>query len=130
MPRPELATKEQTMSRTAKHDHWLLQQLADAEFAAEFLNAASKDVDPVLVHRQWPVFQESLERFSALSSALWCSRSLWPWTGLRARMSRFKATSSGGNSIPQLAMKLSPPTYLHLLHPGLLFNSRVQSPWR
>ena len=58
------------MSRTAKHDHWLLQQLADAEFAAEFLNAASKDVDPVLVHRQWPVFQESLKRFPALSSAV------------------------------------------------------------
>ena len=34
------------MNKTAKHDDWLLQQLADAEFAAEFLNAASEDDDP------------------------------------------------------------------------------------
>ena len=29
-----------------KHDDWLMTQLADAEFAAEFLNAASEDDDP------------------------------------------------------------------------------------
>lgn len=34
------------MNKTAKHDDWLLHQLADAEFAAEFLNAASEDDDP------------------------------------------------------------------------------------
>ena len=33
------------MNKTAKHDDWLLQRLADAEFAAEFLNAASDDDD-------------------------------------------------------------------------------------
>jgi probable addiction module antidote protein len=34
------------MNKTAKHNDWLLQQLADAQFAAEFLNAASEDDDP------------------------------------------------------------------------------------
>jgi probable addiction module antidote protein len=28
------------------HDDWLLKELQDAEFAAEFLNAASEDDDP------------------------------------------------------------------------------------
>lgn len=31
---------------TVKHDDWLLKKLQDAEFAAEFLNAASEDEDP------------------------------------------------------------------------------------
>lgn len=31
---------------TIKHDDWLLEQLKDAEFAAEFLNAANEDDDP------------------------------------------------------------------------------------
>lgn len=34
------------MSATARHDNWLFEQLKDAEFAAEFLNAASEDDDP------------------------------------------------------------------------------------
>ena len=34
------------MSTTIKHDAWLFEQLKDAEFAAEFLNAASDDDDP------------------------------------------------------------------------------------
>jgi len=34
------------MSVTARHDNWLFEQLKDAEFAAEFLNAASEDDDP------------------------------------------------------------------------------------
>lgn len=34
------------MSKTVKHDDWLFQQLADIEFAAEYLNAASEDDDP------------------------------------------------------------------------------------
>ena len=34
------------MSETAQHDNWLFEQLKDAEFAAEFLNAASEDDDP------------------------------------------------------------------------------------
>jgi DNA-binding phage protein len=34
------------MSETAQHDNWLCGQLKDAEFAAEFLNAASEDYDP------------------------------------------------------------------------------------
>ena len=34
------------MIATVKHDEWLLQQLKDAEFAAEYLNAASEDDDP------------------------------------------------------------------------------------
>jgi probable addiction module antidote protein len=29
-----------------KHDDWLLAQLKDAKFAAEYLNAASEDEDP------------------------------------------------------------------------------------
>lgn len=34
------------MKTSAHHDDWLLTQLADAEFAAEYLNAASEDDDP------------------------------------------------------------------------------------
>jgi len=34
------------MSTTIKHDDWLFEQLKDAEFAAEYLNAASEDDDP------------------------------------------------------------------------------------
>jgi probable addiction module antidote protein len=34
------------MKTIFKHDDWLMAQLADAEFAAEFLNAASEDDDP------------------------------------------------------------------------------------
>ncbi len=34
------------MSVAGKHDDWLFQQLQDAEFAAEYLNAASEDEDP------------------------------------------------------------------------------------
>ena len=34
------------MKICAKHDNWLMTQLADAEFAAEYLNAASEDDDP------------------------------------------------------------------------------------
>ena len=34
------------MIATVKHDDWLLEQLKDAEFAAEYLNAASEDDDP------------------------------------------------------------------------------------
>ena len=33
-------------STKVQHDDWLLQQLKDAQFAAEFLNAASEDDDP------------------------------------------------------------------------------------
>jgi DNA-binding phage protein len=31
---------------TIKHNDWLFEQLKDAEFAAEFLNATSEDDDP------------------------------------------------------------------------------------
>lgn len=31
---------------TVKHDDWLFEQLQDAEFAAQYLNAASEDDDP------------------------------------------------------------------------------------
>jgi probable addiction module antidote protein len=41
-----MAAKEEGMTTTIKHDDWLLEQLKDAEFAAEFLNAASEDEDP------------------------------------------------------------------------------------
>jgi probable addiction module antidote protein len=41
-----MAAKDQEMSATVKHDDWLLEQLKDAEFAAEYLNAASEDDDP------------------------------------------------------------------------------------
>lgn len=34
------------MKTIARHDEWLMAQLADAEFAAEYLNAASEDDDP------------------------------------------------------------------------------------
>ena len=34
------------MAHTAKHDDWLFEQLKDAAFAAEFINAASEDDDP------------------------------------------------------------------------------------
>ena len=34
------------MSTNAPHDDWLLEPLQDAQFAAEFLNAASEDDDP------------------------------------------------------------------------------------
>lgn len=34
------------MKSCVKHDDWLLARLADAAFAAEYLNAASEDDDP------------------------------------------------------------------------------------
>ncbi len=34
------------MKTIVRHDEWLMVQLADAEFAAEYLNAASEDDDP------------------------------------------------------------------------------------
>jgi probable addiction module antidote protein len=34
------------MKTVVRHDEWLMAQLADAEFAAEYLNAASEDDDP------------------------------------------------------------------------------------
>lgn len=34
------------MKTCAKHDDWLTIRLADADFAAEYLNAASEDDDP------------------------------------------------------------------------------------
>lgn len=34
------------MMKTVRHDEWLLEQLKDGEFAAEYLNAASEDDDP------------------------------------------------------------------------------------
>lgn len=34
------------MSASTKHDEWLFEQLKDAQFAAEYLNAASEDDDP------------------------------------------------------------------------------------
>jgi probable addiction module antidote protein len=34
------------MKPSARHDDWLMVQLIDAEFAAEYLNAASEDDDP------------------------------------------------------------------------------------
>ncbi len=40
-----MADKGEEMS-TIKHNNWLFEQLKDAEFAAEYLNAASEDDDP------------------------------------------------------------------------------------
>lgn len=34
------------MKPCTRHDDWLMVQLADAEFAADYLNAASEDDDP------------------------------------------------------------------------------------
>jgi probable addiction module antidote protein len=41
-----VAAKENEMIATVKHDDWLFEQLQDAEFAAQYLNAASEDDDP------------------------------------------------------------------------------------
>ena len=41
-----MADKGKEMNATAKHDDWLLEKLKDADFAAEYLNAASEDDDP------------------------------------------------------------------------------------
>ena len=41
-----VATKGKDVKPTIKHDDWLFEQLKDANFAAEFLNAASEDDDP------------------------------------------------------------------------------------
>jgi probable addiction module antidote protein len=41
-----VAAKENEVKTSAQHDDWLLEQLKDAEFAAEYLNAASEDDDP------------------------------------------------------------------------------------
>ena len=38
--------KGKDMKDDINHDSWLFEQLQDAEFAAEFLNAASEDDDP------------------------------------------------------------------------------------
>jgi probable addiction module antidote protein len=40
-----LEREEMTM-KTVNHDEWLIKQLQNAEFAAEFINAASEDEDP------------------------------------------------------------------------------------
>jgi hypothetical protein len=40
------AAKGKEMTAKMKHDDWLFEQLKDAEFAAEFINAASEDDDP------------------------------------------------------------------------------------
>jgi probable addiction module antidote protein len=40
-----MAAQEQAMKTQVKHDDWLLEKLQDAEFAAEFLNAAAEDDD-------------------------------------------------------------------------------------
>ncbi len=34
------------MKTIVRHDDWLMEQRADAEFAAQYLNAASEDDDP------------------------------------------------------------------------------------
>ena len=41
-----MAAKGKEMTATVKHDDWLFEQLKDAEFAAEYQNAASEDDDP------------------------------------------------------------------------------------
>ena len=41
-----LANKGNKMKASIKHDEWLFIQLKDADFAADFLNAASQDDDP------------------------------------------------------------------------------------
>jgi probable addiction module antidote protein len=41
-----MAIKEFRVNQAVKHDDWLFEQLKDAEFAAEFLNAANEDDDP------------------------------------------------------------------------------------
>jgi probable addiction module antidote protein len=41
-----MAEKGKEMNAIAKHDDWLLEKLKDAQFAAEYLNAASEDDDP------------------------------------------------------------------------------------
>jgi hypothetical protein len=41
-----MADKRKEMSTTTNHDDWLFEQLQDANFAADFLNAASEDDDP------------------------------------------------------------------------------------
>lgn len=41
-----MANKGKEMKTTVLHDDWLMAQLADAEFAAEYLNAANEDDDP------------------------------------------------------------------------------------
>ena len=41
-----MAAKGKEMTTTMKHDDWLFEQLQDAQFAAEFINAASEDDDP------------------------------------------------------------------------------------
>ena len=41
-----MAAKGKEMTTSMKHDDWLFEQLKDAEFAAEFINAASEDDDP------------------------------------------------------------------------------------
>jgi probable addiction module antidote protein len=41
-----VADKEKHVKVMTKHDDWLFEQLKDAEFAAEYLNAAGEDDDP------------------------------------------------------------------------------------
>jgi probable addiction module antidote protein len=41
-----MAEKGKEMNAIAKHDDWLLEKLKDAQFAAEYLNAAIEDDDP------------------------------------------------------------------------------------
>ncbi len=41
-----MAETEQKMKQGASHNEWLKAKLADPEYAAEYLNAASEDDDP------------------------------------------------------------------------------------
>jgi probable addiction module antidote protein len=41
-----VADQENHVQETIKHDDWLFVQLKDAEFTAEYLNAAGEDDDP------------------------------------------------------------------------------------
>jgi probable addiction module antidote protein len=41
-----MAVKELSMKNAMTHDVWLSEQLKDAVFASEYLNAASEDEDP------------------------------------------------------------------------------------
>ena len=41
-----MAGQEKTLKTAEKHDDWLFERLKDADFAAEYINAASEDDDP------------------------------------------------------------------------------------
>ena len=71
------------MKTSARHDDWLMAKLADADFAAEYLNAASEDDDPKTYSQ---LFERSLRPEAAW--LMWPQRRNFPARRFTGRSQR------------------------------------------